>query len=88
MVNNSVNSPKHIFNDLMVYETFRSGVKYILRTDVMFRNADQELGGNLERAVQLLQQAETLEVGGWEVGAGQDTRGGWAGGGCRICSML
>ncbi|WAR18301.1 hypothetical protein MAR_000139, partial [Mya arenaria] len=38
-----------------------SRVKYILRTDVMFRNVDQNLSPNYEKAVALLQQAETLE---------------------------
>jgi len=41
---------------------FRDGMKYILRTDVMFRNVTQNLSEQFTKAVQLLQQAETLEV--------------------------
>jgi hypothetical protein len=37
-------------------------VKYILRTDIMFKNVDQKLSEEYIKAVKLLQQAETLEV--------------------------
>lgn len=40
----------------------RDGKKYILRTDVMYRNSDQNMSEKVAKAMQLLQQAETLEV--------------------------
>ncbi len=43
--------------------SFRSGVKYILRTDIMYRKSrGEEVDPKEEEALQLVQQAERLEV--------------------------
>ena len=42
---------------------FSSGVKYILRTDIMYRKTDgAEVDPKEEEALQLVQEAERLEV--------------------------
>lgn len=55
-----------VFNHFRLHEgaQLREGQKYILRTDVMFRNTSQQLSEEYSRAVNLIQQAETLENAG------------------------
>ncbi|XP_060571032.1 uncharacterized protein LOC132729314 [Ruditapes philippinarum] len=55
-----------LFNHHRLHEgaQLKDGVKYILRTDIMFKNVDQKLSEEYIKAVKLLQQAETLENGG------------------------
>ncbi|KAH3845835.1 uncharacterized protein LOC127873132 isoform X1 [Dreissena polymorpha] len=55
-----------IFNHFRLHEgeQLKSGQKYILRTDVMYKNVDQNLSEDFVIAVGLLQRAETLENGG------------------------
>lgn len=55
-----------IFNHHRLHEgaQLKDGMKYILRTDVMFHNVDQHLSKDYSTAVHLIQQAETLENAG------------------------
>lgn len=55
-----------LFNHHRLHEgaQLKDGKKYILRTDVMYRNTDQNMSEKVAKAMQLLQQAETLENAG------------------------
>lgn len=55
--------PGLVHNSLMKHEIFRDGTKYILRSDVMYTKCDDTImTENEEKGLQLLQEAERLEV--------------------------
>lgn len=55
-----------LFNHHRLHEgaQLKDGLKYIMRTDIMFKNEDQNLSEKYVKAIKLLQQAETMENGG------------------------
>ncbi|GFO27456.1 2OGFe(ii) oxygenase family oxidoreductase [Plakobranchus ocellatus] len=56
-----------IFNHNRLHEGQRleNGIKYILRTDIMYKNlAPSKLSNNQDKAVQLMQEADRLEASG------------------------